>query len=72
MTVTKELPTPMPDFTLTANDRCDACGARAYHQVWITVSYELKFCGHHGKEKRALIGDVFDWLDESAAILHQP
>ena len=33
-------------WTLTANDRCDSCGAQAYVQV-TGVSGDLLFCGHH-------------------------
>jgi hypothetical protein len=34
------------EFKLTANDRCDSCGAQAYVQV-VGVSGDLLFCGHH-------------------------
>ena len=34
------------EWTLTANDRCDACGAQAYVQAVGTVG-DLLFCGHH-------------------------
>ena len=31
---------------LTANDRCDSCGAQAYVQVFLQQG-DLLFCGHH-------------------------
>jgi hypothetical protein len=33
---------------LTATDRCDRCGARAYIRVVLPVG-ELLFCAHHGR-----------------------
>jgi len=33
-------------WLLTANDRCDQCGAQAYVSV-TGVNGELMFCGHH-------------------------
>ena len=34
------------EYKLTANDRCDSCGAQAYVQV-TGMSGDLLFCGHH-------------------------
>lgn len=34
--------------TLTAADRCDRCGARAYVLVRLTAG-ELRFCAHHAR-----------------------
>jgi len=51
--------TAVPEPTLTAADRCDACGAQAFIRV-VLASGELLFCGHHGRrnmtslEKQAL------------------
>ena len=36
--------------TLTAVDRCDRCGARAYVRAFLTSGGELLFCAHHGRE----------------------
>lgn len=33
-------------WTLTANDRCDSCGAQAYVKV-TGVTGSLMFCSHH-------------------------
>jgi len=38
--------TPVPEQTLSAADRCDACGARAYASA-LLENGELLFCGHH-------------------------
>ena len=34
---------------LTAADRCDRCGARAYVRVTLPGGGELLFCAHHGR-----------------------
>lgn len=34
---------------LTAVDRCDRCGARAYVRVVLPGGGELLFCAHHGR-----------------------
>lgn len=50
---------------LTALDRCDHCGAQAYHRV-ILAAGELLFCAHHGRELRdSLAPNVVHWQDES-------
>jgi hypothetical protein len=36
--------------TLTAADRCDRCGARAYVRARLSSGGELLFCAHHGRE----------------------
>jgi hypothetical protein len=35
--------------TLSAADRCDRCGARAYIRVSLHSGGELLFCAHHGR-----------------------
>lgn len=37
---------------LTAADRCDRCGARAYVRVFLPAG-ELQFCAHHAREHAA-------------------
>lgn len=34
---------------LTASDRCDRCGAKAYIRVRLATGGELLFCAHHGR-----------------------
>jgi ribosomal protein L37E len=36
--------------SLTAEDRCDRCGAQAYIRVELSAGGELLFCAHHGRE----------------------
>lgn len=50
---------------LTAQDRCDRCGAQAYVRVGLPVG-ELLFCAHHArKHAEALEGVATDIQDET-------
>jgi hypothetical protein len=42
---------------LTAADRCDRCGARAYLRVALKAG-ELLFCAHHGREHLPRLSSV--------------
>lgn len=43
---------------LTAQDRCDRCGAQAYLRVELVSGSELLFCAHHAREhEQALISE---------------
>jgi len=56
-------------YTLTALDRCDSCGAQAYIHVTM-ASGELYFCAHHGaKFKEKLSQTAITWVDESSRLL---
>lgn len=58
-----------PVAVLTAADRCDQCGARAWHHVFMAGDVEWFFCHHHSKAHRAVLEPLaLDWLDESWAI----
>lgn len=46
--------TPTP---LTAADRCDRCGARAYVR-FVLPEGELLFCAHHARKHAAVLADV--------------
>lgn len=37
---------------LTANDRCDSCGAEAKVRAFF-INGELLFCGHHARDNHA-------------------
>jgi len=37
-------------WTLTAADRCDRCGTRAYVRVLLPGRLELLFCAHHNRQ----------------------
>lgn len=39
-----------PAAALTAEDRCDRCGAQAYLRVELQSGGELLFCAHHARE----------------------
>ncbi|KAA1426403.1 DUF7455 domain-containing protein [Nocardioides antri] len=39
-----------PSARLTAEDRCDRCGAQAYLRVELASGGELLFCAHHARE----------------------
>ncbi|MDX6285276.1 MAG: hypothetical protein QOG53_761 [Frankiales bacterium] len=64
-----------PDRTpLTAADRCDRCGARAYVRVTLQSGGELYFCVHHAREHEdslrkvaARIDDDTERVEEEAA-----
>ena len=59
------------DAPLTAADRCDRCGARAYIRVVLPGGGELLFCAHHGRAHetalRAVDADIQDQRDALAA-----
>lgn len=59
------------DYTLTALDRCDSCGAQAYIKVTLS-SGELLFCAHHGaKFKDKLYPTALSWHDETHRLLEE-
>lgn len=49
---------------LTAEDRCDRCGAQAYLRVELLSGGELLFCAHHAREHgdklKAVAANVID------------
>ena len=59
--------------TLTAADRCDRCGARAYLRVTLPGGGELLFCAHHGRaHSPALRAADAEIQDESARLVDTP
>lgn len=52
-----------PSAPLTAEDRCDRCGAQAYLRVELSTGGELLFCAHHAREHG-------DKLREIASAVH--
>ena len=55
--------------SLTAEDRCDVCGAQAYIKVTLATG-ELLFCGHHGNENRSKLEPIAtNWHDETSKLL---
>ena len=56
------------DYSLTALDRCDSCGAQAYIRVTL-ASGDLLFCAHHGNQfKEKLAPTALNWHDESSRL----
>ena len=50
---------------LSANDRCDVCGAQAYMRA-ILDSGELLFCAHHGNANREKLESlIISWHDQT-------
>ena len=57
------------EWTLTGNDRCDACGAQAYLRV-TGVTGSLDFCGHHyNKYEDKLSSFAFETIDERERLI---
>jgi len=55
--------------SLTAADRCDACGAQAYVRVTLSTG-ELLFCAHHAAENREKLQPIaLTWQDETERLL---
>lgn len=50
------LEAPRPD--LTAQDRCDRCGAQAYHLAELPEGLELLFCNHHLQEHTVKLAEI--------------
>lgn len=47
------------DEPLTANDRCDSCGAAAKVRVYLkTSNLDLIFCGHHMKRQEKALTPI--------------
>ncbi|MFY9262885.1 MAG: hypothetical protein GX483_06370 [Actinomycetaceae bacterium] len=54
--------------TMTAIDRCDACGAQAYVRVEMAAG-ELYFCAHHARKHATKIAEVaINIVDETNLI----
>ena len=47
-----------PSAALTAEDRCDRCGAQAYLRVELVNGGELLFCAHHAREHGEALKEV--------------
>ncbi len=58
---------------LSAADRCDRCGARAYLRVLLAAGGELLFCAHHGREHGPRLRQVaVEWHDETGRLAATP
>jgi hypothetical protein len=54
---------------LTAADRCDRCGARAYIRVFLPGGGELMFCAHHGRAHGPALEAVSADIQDETQIL---
>ena len=51
---------------LSAEDRCDRCGAQAYLRVELHTGGELLFCAHHAREHEDKLRQVaVNFVDET-------
>jgi hypothetical protein len=57
--------------TLTAADRCDRCGARAYVRACLSSGGELLFCAHHGREHLPKLQDLTTNIQDETDRLHE-
>ena len=56
------------EHTMTAADRCDRCGAKAYVRARLHAGGELLFCAHHGREHIPALKDLAEIDDDSARL----
>ncbi|HWJ67942.1 MAG TPA: hypothetical protein VNT31_14800 [Nocardioides sp.] len=62
-----------PSAPLTAEDRCDRCGAQAYLRVELATGGELLFCAHHAREHGAALKEIAAHVhDETHKLTDKP
>lgn len=54
--------------TLTAEDRCDRCGAQAYVRARLQSGGELLFCGHHARQHLPALTGIAEINDETGRL----
>ena len=59
-----------PSAPLTAEDRCDRCGAQAYLRVALQAGGELMFCAHHAREHEDKLKEVAVTVVDETHKLH--
>ena len=58
---------------LSAEDRCDRCGAQAYLRVELHAGGELLFCAHHAREHGDKLRQVaVNLVDETHKLTNTP
>ena len=58
---------------LTAEDRCDRCGAQAYLRVELHTGGELLFCAHHAREHGDKLREIaVNVVDETHKLADTP
>ena len=58
-----------PSAALTAEDRCDRCGAQAYLRVELQSGGELLFCAHHAREHSDKLREVAEHVQDETGKL---
>ena len=53
---------------LTAADRCDVCGARAYMKAELQNG-ALYFCAHHGRKHKEALAKTATYIVDETALL---
>jgi hypothetical protein len=53
---------------MTAADRCDRCGAKAYVRARLHAGGELLFCAHHGREHIPALKDLAEIDDDTSRL----
>ncbi|QGF24784.1 DUF7455 domain-containing protein [Raineyella fluvialis] len=61
--------TTVQDPALTAADRCDRCGSKAYLRVTLASGGELLFCAHHAKEHAEALAKVAARIQDETHLL---
>lgn len=56
---------------LSAADRCDRCGARAYLRAVLPSGSELLFCAHHAREHQEALKTVAVDLHDQTEVLDE-
>ncbi|WP_244891672.1 DUF7455 domain-containing protein [Boudabousia liubingyangii] len=73
MTMTEEVSQNLEDTrdtdTLSAADRCDACGAQAYVRVQVGDFGELLFCAHHARKHSEALSKVAEVVTDQTSLL---
>lgn len=59
-----------PSAPLTAEDRCDRCGAQAYLRVALQAGGELLFCAHHARQHEDKLKEVAVTVVDETHKLH--
>jgi len=57
---------------LSAADRCDRCGARAYIRARLLSGGELYFCAHHGRQHLPRLADHAVEIHDESDLLVEP
>jgi ethanolamine ammonia-lyase small subunit len=57
---------------ITAQDRCDRCGAQAYVLVRLETGGELFFCAHHARKHDEVLRPMAaEWIDETERLAEE-